>query len=253
MDRLGERRDDLVQRRDQLRARLDLVREANQEKRNRAHQIALTVESMRSSLNSLEQSLERMGGQLRQFTQRRAELEASIDGSEQPIQEQQAQLQIQLERRVEVEQELGEVRRSLEEIDAALRGREQARLQAEERVQEIRTELDQHRMQRQEVLVRAKTFEERLRESGFEVSALFQEMPEDESFNALGDLAICAAVVNREAEEQQKSANAHWAHMIIHGTLHLLGFDHQENQEAKNMEALETRVLAELGFGNPYE
>ena len=179
MDHLGERRDVLVQRRDGLRSRLDLARDENQQLRNRSHQIALTVESMRSSQTSLEQSLERMRGQLRQFTQRRAELQKSIDGSEQPIQEQQEQLQTQLERRIEVEKELAEVRRSLEGIDAALRERDQGRLQAEKKVQVIRGELEQSRMQRQEVLVRARTLEERLKESGFEATALFEDMLEN--------------------------------------------------------------------------
>ena len=78
-------------------------------------------------------------------------------------------------------------------------------------------------------------------------------IPEDESINSLGDLAICASVVNREAKEQHKTETAHWAHMIIHGTLHLLGYDHMDEQEAKDMETLETAILAELGFENPYE
>lgn len=78
-------------------------------------------------------------------------------------------------------------------------------------------------------------------------------MPEEESVNVLGDVVVCASVVNREAEQQRKTGTAHWAHMIIHGTLHLLGYDHQDDQQAKNMETLETAILAELGFSNPYE
>ena len=78
-------------------------------------------------------------------------------------------------------------------------------------------------------------------------------IPEDESINSLGDLVVCASVVNREAKEQDKTETAHWAHMIIHGTLHLLGYDHMDEQEAKDMEALETAILAEFGFENPYE
>lgn len=78
-------------------------------------------------------------------------------------------------------------------------------------------------------------------------------MPEAEKVNLLGDLVICASVVQREADEQHKSAAAHWSHMIIHGTLHLLGYDHQDEQQAKEMEALEVALLTELGFGNPYE
>ncbi len=70
--------------------------------------------------------------------------------------------------------------------------------------------------------------------------------------NLLGDIIICAPVVKREANEQHKPLESHWAHMVIHGTLHLLGYDHIKNNEAKIMENLETKMLAELGYPNPY-
>jgi probable rRNA maturation factor len=68
----------------------------------------------------------------------------------------------------------------------------------------------------------------------------------------LGDLAICAPVVAREAREQGKSAQAHWAHMVIHGVLHLLGYDHENDRDALRMESLEIRILEQLGYSNPY-
>jgi len=68
----------------------------------------------------------------------------------------------------------------------------------------------------------------------------------------LGDLVICAPVVAREAREQGKDARDHFAHMTIHGVLHLLGYDHEEMGEAERMEALETRILAGLGIADPY-
>lgn len=68
----------------------------------------------------------------------------------------------------------------------------------------------------------------------------------------LGDIAVCAPVVEREAREQGKEAAAHWAHMVVHGTLHLLGYDHLDDVQAQEMESLETRILARLGFPNPY-
>jgi probable rRNA maturation factor len=68
-----------------------------------------------------------------------------------------------------------------------------------------------------------------------------------------GDLVICAPVVEREAREQNKPLNAHWAHMVIHGILHLQGFDHITDEDASVMEELEIRLLAQLGFSNPYE
>ena len=68
----------------------------------------------------------------------------------------------------------------------------------------------------------------------------------------LGDVVICPAVVDREAAQQHKDRNAHYAHLVIHGVLHLLGFDHIEDHEANKMEALETRLLASLGISDPY-
>lgn len=69
----------------------------------------------------------------------------------------------------------------------------------------------------------------------------------------LGDLVICAPVVAREAAEQNKAPQAHWAHMLVHGSLHLLGYDHIDDSDAQNMEALETNILQGLGFPAPYQ
>ncbi len=68
----------------------------------------------------------------------------------------------------------------------------------------------------------------------------------------LGDIVICAAVVAREAQQQHKTPRAHWAHLVVHGVLHLLGHDHLVDDEAEKMEALERRLLARLGFSDPY-
>jgi probable rRNA maturation factor len=68
----------------------------------------------------------------------------------------------------------------------------------------------------------------------------------------LGDIVICAAVVNREAREQGKRREAHWAHMVVHGVLHLLGFDHIRPADAKVMERRERAILARLSFPDPY-
>jgi probable rRNA maturation factor len=68
----------------------------------------------------------------------------------------------------------------------------------------------------------------------------------------LGDLAICAPVVAREAREQGKPPAAHWAHMVVHGVLHLLGYDHENDRDAAAMEAREAKILAQLGMPHPY-
>ena len=67
-----------------------------------------------------------------------------------------------------------------------------------------------------------------------------------------GDIAVCAPVVVREARRRGISAEAHYAHLVVHGMLHLQGFDHETARDARRMERLEVRILAKLGFGNPY-
>jgi probable rRNA maturation factor len=74
----------------------------------------------------------------------------------------------------------------------------------------------------------------------------------DTAPHLLGDIVICAPVVQREAAAQRKTAAAHWAHMVVHGILHLLGYDHHKRRDSATMEALEIRILRELGYPNPY-
>lgn len=78
------------------------------------------------------------------------------------------------------------------------------------------------------------------------------DLPEELEIPFLGDLVICVAVVEQEALQQNKDLNAHWAHMVIHGTLHLLGYDHIEDEEAEAMENLEIAILKGLDITNPY-
>ncbi|GAA5130554.1 rRNA maturation RNase YbeY [Thalassotalea piscium] len=78
------------------------------------------------------------------------------------------------------------------------------------------------------------------------------EVPEEVDLNLIGDLVICAGIVNKEAIEQGKTDKAHWAHMVIHGCLHLLGFDHIDDNDAKEMEALEISLLSQLNINDPY-
>ncbi|MCW4453813.1 rRNA maturation RNase YbeY [Flavobacterium sp. MXW15] len=77
-------------------------------------------------------------------------------------------------------------------------------------------------------------------------------LPKGVKFPLLGDLVICAPVVAREAAEQGKPLAAHYAHLTVHGVLHLLGWDHEDEREAEAMEQLEREILAELGIGDPY-
>ncbi|NDJ58464.1 rRNA maturation RNase YbeY [Enterobacteriaceae bacterium 4M9] len=78
------------------------------------------------------------------------------------------------------------------------------------------------------------------------------EAPPGIELPLLGDLVICRQVVEQEAQEQGKPLEAHWAHMVVHGSLHLLGYDHIEDDEAEEMEALETEIMLALGYADPY-
>lgn len=78
------------------------------------------------------------------------------------------------------------------------------------------------------------------------------DMPDEVELNLLGDLVICANVVKKEAADQKKEELAHWAHMIIHGTLHLLGYDHLTDEQAVVMETKEIKILSQLGYTDPY-
>ncbi|MCG9740196.1 rRNA maturation RNase YbeY [Shewanella insulae] len=79
------------------------------------------------------------------------------------------------------------------------------------------------------------------------------ESPPEVELPLLGDLVICVPVVEQEAEFQGKSLEAHWAHMVVHGCLHLLGYDHIIDSEAEEMESIETQLIESLGFPNPYK
>ena len=76
--------------------------------------------------------------------------------------------------------------------------------------------------------------------------------PAGDVADELGDLAICAPVVAREAREQGKALQAHWAHMVVHGVLHLLGYDHENDRDAGRMETKEAGILKQFGYPDPY-
>jgi len=176
---LGNQREHLINKRDQLRGLLDTARASSSDARNRVHELALRVESMRSAEDSLRSGVGRMQQQLAQLTERCLNLESSLEASKAPVGEQQARLEQQLQERSAIEARLSQARKNLEDIDHQLRELDQSRHRVETRVQDERTRLDQARMGRQEILVRSRTLEEQLAESGFELEQLKSEMHED--------------------------------------------------------------------------
>jgi len=79
------------------------------------------------------------------------------------------------------------------------------------------------------------------------------QLPEEIDTHFLGDIALCASVIKQEAKQQKKPELSHWAHMVVHGMLHLQGYDHIDDAEADEMEKLEVNILNKLGFDDPYK
>ena len=100
----------------------------------------------------------------------------------------------------------------------------------------------------------SRTLNRRYREKDHETNVLSfpAELPPGIDIPLLGDIVICVPLVEQEALEQAKPIEDHWAHLVLHGVLHLLGYDHVEESDAKEMEALETSLLASLGISDPY-
>jgi len=179
METLTDQREVLIKRRDELRSQRTDIRDETLDLRGKAHAIALRIESMRSSQQSLQQNLERMKNQITHLSARRDELKGSIHESLAPLKQNGIDLEQQLQLRVGIEGEMQAARKSLEEIDTALRKHEQERSEAEQEVEKERSILDLGRLQHQEVLVRFRTIEEQIDESGFERDELTRDLPQD--------------------------------------------------------------------------
>ena len=113
------------------------------------------------------------------------------------------------------------------------------------------TEISLRLVDREEMSRLNRSFRDR--EGPTNVLSFPADLPPELGLPLLGDIVICAPVVRSEAAAQGKDENAHWAHMTVHGTLHLLGYDHIEESDADFMETAETAILAQLDYANPYE
>jgi chromosome segregation protein len=179
MESLAEQRAALVEQRERLKSALEQARGSVKSLTDKTHKLALEVEAARTASASLDNGLERLRMQSAQFEQRLEMLQDALLADEQPLAQLQASLDHQLMQRVRVEAALADARDRLESVDALLREGEQQRLRAEQEAQRRRAELDQARLQRQEVLIRCKTLEEQLKETGFARAHLLQALPED--------------------------------------------------------------------------
>jgi len=176
-----QQRQALIHTRDELREALNRQREANQQDRDAAREIAMRIESCQTQLTSLQASLERMQQQQAQLSQRRDDLKIALVEAEAPIQAMQAELEQVLETRVGIEAELSAARQQVADCDHALRELSDGRNFVEQKVQAKRADLDQLRMAWQEVKVRRQTLQEQLGESGHQREQLLQDLPDDAS------------------------------------------------------------------------
>lgn len=179
VEELGIQREELMRGRENLREEQDSKRQAVGEIRAKEHEIALRVQSLRSSEASLRTGIDRMQSQLQQQTERCEQLQETLENALEPMALQQEQLEQKLVQRSEVEASLNQARKTLEAIDHRLRELEHGRHQIEQATQEQRNKLDNARMQRQEVIVRSRTLEEQLQETGMNQAELQEGMAHD--------------------------------------------------------------------------
>ncbi len=184
MEVFGVQREQLTARRERLQKELADARESARQARSETHQIALRVESMRTSEQSLRDGIERSRQQLAQYEERCQILQEQMEQGDEPLQEQQQQLEELLQKRIGVETELNQARKNLEAIDHHLRELDKERHQAEEQVQTQREKLNQANLSRQEVVVRITTLEEQLQQSEMEREELERNLDAEADIQA---------------------------------------------------------------------
>ncbi len=178
MGRDASRRDELLRARDNARAALDQARQKTRADRDAAHQVALTMQALRTRETALSQSLSRWQEQLASFAERREVLQEGLLELENPGGESQQQLEEQLSLRIEVEKELTEVRRDLEAVQHEFREYERKRQQAEQQAQQLRDMLGSQRLEWQNALSRRESLQEQLLEAQFDLQTVIAALPE---------------------------------------------------------------------------
>lgn len=173
---LAERGASLSAERDALRAALDQARAAERDARERAHGLRVRVETHRATREATERTLERARAQAAELKLRGMELARAIDEAAEPLAEKEEQLEEQLQLRLEVEDELGDARRAMDELDSVVRSLEQERQRLEQEVKERQRKLDEIKLERQDRLVRRRTYEEQLADDGFAPQTLLESL-----------------------------------------------------------------------------
>src|SRR3990167_324537 len=182
-----EQRERLLKQRDENRARLDQVRLAAREGKDKSHQLALQTQQLQTQSTSLKNALERLRQQLSQFKERRAAIEEQLALGDDPFMELQAELEAKLEARLNVEDELRNARRAQEDCEHDLRASEKKRSEAEQSAQSVRSELERNRMDWQGMRVQRETLQNQLKEAQYDLEIVVAELPleaNEEQWNA---------------------------------------------------------------------
>ncbi|TNF37733.1 MAG: chromosome segregation protein SMC [Gammaproteobacteria bacterium] len=178
MEQLSREREQLTERRESIQQRLQEARSKAQNEREAMHELAIQIESKRTTKRNLDQNIERMMRQLEQQQQRRGELKQMLSAGEEPVEKMQDELEVFLAQRLEVEEQLTEARKTVESIDNDLRNKEQSRHEFEQKAQLIRTSLEQAKLNSQEVRVRCQTVQEQLDETEYKAEELLEKLGE---------------------------------------------------------------------------
>ncbi len=179
MESLSGERERLNAQRESLREGLDTARRQANEQRDRAHQITLRMETMRTSRGSIEDNLRRVEEQIESLRRRMQELDAAMASEQDPVADMEQKLKALVERRVAVEKELGEARARVQALEEAMRGHDQQRLVIERELEEARNRLESLRMAQSELKVRRENLLEQLAETEMDLETLLAEMPEE--------------------------------------------------------------------------
>lgn len=181
IENFTSQREQLTQERESHRDQLDEIRIKAREDRERSHSLEIRLRGIKSELNSTEQGMIRLKGQLEQLEYRRQQLIDSMQEDDDPVQQFNEELETHLESRIHVEEQLSEARHLVEELDHSLRAFDQKRAHIENNLQVIRSELESTRLGTQELIVRRETLKEQVDESGFTLEELFIGMPQEAS------------------------------------------------------------------------
>lgn len=176
-----EQRERLLAERDDLRERLDRIRQEARQHKDQAHQLAVRLGSLRAQHDSTRQALERLSQQFERLEERREQLSLNLEEGAAPLEELRMKLEELLERRMAVEDELKLARLALEDADRELRDTEKRRTQAEQQSQLLRGQLEQQRMEWQALTVRRKALQDQLLEDGYDLHGVLATLPEGAS------------------------------------------------------------------------